>query len=507
MQKVANAFLLLRALINALGCTALSRTVASMVKPTQSLPNAVGPLQRKKYSSKTPVSIALTYALFHFSSASFAQWQNLADFGDTAVVEEDAAQQESAVLSRPELKAKEFFRAVNDPQLKAELDAQYAAIQELLQSGNSFNHDLGERYYSYAQLLREAGRLDEAASALVDALHIQKANYGLFDHRHRPLLEALYTLNFERNKIDRAEEYLQTLLLMEGQIDQQADARVFEMVMQMGHHYLNVHLDARSGSDVALGSIDRALGYFRWVLREFPDDNLSERLLPYGEYAFASILKKREIEVRISEAGNSFDTNFNSGRMLERESRFTARHVDQSFENSLKILERFKDAAYEQNNQALIVSAWTALGDLCLLFYRTSAANELYAKAWQEALLLPESAPERSSLTKAAKLPHFVFSRPWERAIPEGSERLIVPVLVSVSRAGRVVDIEPAPNTDMAPAILARTKRTLRGLVFRPRFVNGEPDDTKDQPYEAELLVKSTWLNRVIEKMEKRRKG
>ena len=167
----------------------------------------------------TNTSAALCLAiLVCFSSPTIGQWENLSDFTESdSESEQDADSFEPT--NRVELKKKEFFRAINDSALNADIDASYQAIQDLLAQGNAFNIALAEHYLTYGLLLREAGRLDEAQQALVDAMHIQKVNYGLYDTRHRSILKLLFDFNFERQKPLRGEEYLARLLLLEEQLD------------------------------------------------------------------------------------------------------------------------------------------------------------------------------------------------------------------------------------------------------------------------------------------------
>ena len=63
-----------------------------------------------------------------------------------------------------------------DPQLRADLDAQFQRLQSSLETEDAFSEALGEDYLSYGLLLTQAGRYDDAREALTDAAHISKIN-------------------------------------------------------------------------------------------------------------------------------------------------------------------------------------------------------------------------------------------------------------------------------------------------------------------------------------------
>ena len=145
--------------------------------------------------------------------------------------------------------------------------------------------------------MREAGRLDEAQQALVDAMHIQKVNYGLYDVRHRTILKMLFDFNFEREKPLRAEEYLSRLVLLEEQLGTPHSQITFDMLIRMGHYYIDAYLwsieriqmrqllDMITSGDALLPPMS---------LEEFKGMPMSERLLPYGEYAYSEFLLSTE---------------------------------------------------------------------------------------------------------------------------------------------------------------------------------------------------------------------
>ena len=107
------------------------------------------------HSRRFVKSVSLLFCAFWIGTVhAQVQWDNLADFTDDATQGEQTSG--DAPFSRAELKAAQFFRAVNDPQLQADIDQQYEQIQTLLHQGNAFNYRLAENYYGYATLLREA---------------------------------------------------------------------------------------------------------------------------------------------------------------------------------------------------------------------------------------------------------------------------------------------------------------------------------------------------------------
>ena len=162
----------------------------SSKQANQYLPNAQY-VRPNQFGYQLTFGLLLGVALVTSGRSAWAQFES---FEPEAPAAAEKVEQAIEPRSRAELKKEEFFRAVNDPELVAELDAQYLAIQAMLENTDVFDPELAERYLSYAFLLREAGRLDEAVEFLVDAWHVQKVNYGLFDARHRDVLSHLVDL-------------------------------------------------------------------------------------------------------------------------------------------------------------------------------------------------------------------------------------------------------------------------------------------------------------------------
>ena len=451
------------------------------------------------HSRRFVKSVSLLFCAFWIGTVhAQVQWDNLADFTDDATQGEQTSG--DAPFSRAELKAAQFFRAVNDPQLQADIDQQYEQIQTLLHQGNAFNYRLAENYYGYATLLREAGRLDEAARAFVDALHVQKANYGLYDVRHRGILNALFTLNMERNQPELAEEYLQRLLLIEREADGEPDPRIAGMLVTMGLQYLDRNLLSSPGSDSALSTIDDALSYFRRALVEFSDVPISDRLPPFGEYAFASFLKQKELEFRQNTRIAETQLRPANLSLIESDLKRNGFGSVRSYENSRRAMQQFYESAISEGNQSLVVRALLSLGDVEMMFLRERAANEYYRQAWAEAQKLPMDDPNRAVLTAINVLPNFKFSSDWQRPVRPNYEKVSVPVLVSFSKIGRVKKVVADPNFELPDALISRAKRAVRRATFRPRVDDGQPVEVVSEPYRAELILRSATVDRILDR-------
>jgi len=102
-----------------------------------------------------------------------------------------------------------------DPQLRADLDAQYNRVQKNKETADAFSESLGEDYLSYGLLLKRAGRLDEASDVLVDAAHISKINNGLNAVEQRPYLAALFDIHMLQDNTEDADKALQRIIWLE----------------------------------------------------------------------------------------------------------------------------------------------------------------------------------------------------------------------------------------------------------------------------------------------------
>ena len=442
-------------------------------------------------------AVLLVFSLLCVSSSIFAQWENLSDFTESES-EVEQVQGVGEPTSRVELKKKEFFRAINDAALNADIDANYQAIQELLAQGNAFNIALAEQYLNYGLLLREAGRLDEAQQALVDAMHIQKVNYGLYDVRHRTILKMLFDFNFEREKPLRAEEYLSRLVLLEEQLGTPHSQITFDMLIRMGHYYIDAYLWTSSGTDEAIARITVATRYFRKSLEEFKGMPMSERLLPYGEYAYSEFLLS--IETAKKSAVSTLDFNRNSSNLDQRAQRARMNNM-RSRQNATQALELFLTDAQAQANLPMVVRALISLGDLNQMSGRSSLAKRFYKKAWDAAQSLSESDPQRVLLSEVHKLPNYLFSKEWTRAEHPEKSRLEVPVMLALNPSGKIEKVDQVePQGRLNNAVFARVRRALLKYSFRPRIIDGDFVSTNSELYNAELLVDKRWLERLIEK-------
>ncbi|MEO0367445.1 MAG: hypothetical protein AAF197_01530 [Pseudomonadota bacterium] len=442
------------------------------------------------------ISLFATLFIFTFghSSSLHAQWETLEDFSDEPITIE------KEIYSRVELKNREFFRAINDPGLMADLDQQYQAIQVLLEQGNAFSLVLGERYVEYARILREAGRLEEAVDVLMKALHIQKANYGLFDERHRFLLKMMFEFNFEQNNVEESEENLRRLMLIDRQIGSEDNELTYDMLVRMGHYYIDQHLQVPVGSESSVLLIDNAIGYFRVAIAKSDQTELSEQLLPYGEYVFAAYLQSKALEKNQSA---DFTRLGRSSTAFEQDRYQVSISTRRAYANSNSVLNQFLRSAQTEELKDREVQALLALGDLNMLYSRRSAAERYYLEAWEASRDLPENHAMRSVFNDLIKLPSFPFSQPWERKINEDRIMVSVPVSLNISQTGKVQKVmNQFEELPYSSSIINRAKRTVRNHVFRPRVIDGDIANVVGEDYVIELLVKKKQLETKAVKTE-----
>ncbi len=441
------------------------------------------------------------------SNVASAQWEDLSNFSDAkSEIAEPSNQALPLVPSdRATLKAEEFFRALNDPELSNDIDQSFAAIQELKGQGNAFNLELGEQYLTHGFLLREAGEIDEAISMLVNALHIQKANYGLYDARHISILENLFEFNFDRSEPQLAEGHLTALMLLEEQLGEEPVGVTYDMMIRMGHHYLDAYYKQPRNSDDAVLQLRRAAKYFKETMLRYADSKLSERLLPYGEYTYTQSLLTAEYESRVTMPLSNLSTSASSvsafSNPASQEIRALATRSKVKAENAI---ESFLRDAQAQNNQSMVARAYLSMADLMQLTDRERSARTLYKQAWAIAKDLESNDPQRLIFDKVRKLPNFLFSQQWERTPNSEKTRITVPVKLSLNRFGRVTDIEQVdPKGVMNNALFSRAVRAIRNITYAPPMRDGEFVSLEKVDYKASFLISNSWLERQQKREER----
>jgi len=365
--------------------------------------------------------------------------------------------------------------------LKANLEAQYARIYELEKTEDAFSAKLGEEFLNYGLLLLNAGRVDEARAAVVDALHIVKVNEGVYSIDQRPILRVLFNINLTLNKTEELEENLEKIIWIENRNPAKRDFDSLDLSIELGHHFLDRYKIRNTRDEVSLSFLDKSQRYFSYAVRQYGYAKLSEHRMPYGELSLVHYYRSQLLK-RLQRDQVGFRSTGNRDRQRSRQlvdnPLSDINRLDNLISQSFSLSERYsnihlRQAKLEQNQQQ-IVTALLALGDSNLLFKRKKTAAQYYRHAWNEAQKLSPNDPLLQSFDKPVRLPAFSFAIEREEARKAGANYANLPVKMNIDANGKVIavydDVVGAPSKRVA----SKVRRIVGSSIFRPVIRNGQ---------------------------------
>jgi len=443
-------------------------------------------------------SLVAFSSLFLLSNSHAQNIKNQVDDElDAIVLDEPAtdAKNEPEVLKEDEPEvSSEFDAAILEQsviqistELNQNLDAQFQRIRELEKTEDAFSAKLGEEYLNYGLLLKRAGRVDEAREVIVDALHISKVNNGVYAIEQRPMLRALFKVNLLLGNSEEVEENFEKLVWLENKHPSEIGFYSLDLVLELGHHFLDRYFIRGTRDDVSLALLDSAAKYFSYAIRQYGNASIDQQIMPYGELSLVHYYRSRLIE------RNTRQRDFTFSRQQTVFDRVDQINTRQFFEQTFSKTELYSKLhlrkAKEEENQQQIVEALIALGDSNLLFKRKKAAANYYKLAWEEAQKLSPENPLVLSFEKPVRLPAFNFAVERDEARRAGASYDYLPVIVDIDVTGKVVgtydEVIGAPNKKIA----SRARRLVKNSRFRPAIINGELMPVKEHEETIRVLV------------------
>ena len=365
-----------------------------------------------------------------------------------------------------------------DPQLRADLDAQYKRVEKNRETADAFSESLGEDYLSYGLLLKRAGRLDEARDVLIDAAHISKINNGLNAPEQRPYLAALFDLHMLQDNTEAANKAIQRIIWLESQNPDVRDDLTYPLALRMGGRYLDQFLYKPIAGSESLENLSQADLYFNYVLRQYGGNPITEIKLPYGELALVNFWRSKVAAA--SSAPANLPTFSGRGTRLgqfptTRNSTF-ANVVAPSggvfFSRAEFYLKRYLARTRSEGTPQMVVKALLNLGDINLMLERRLVASEYYKLAWTEALKLAPDDPFLQTFDQPVALPDFEYALARKHVV-QGNQALLVPMKFKVDQFGRVGDVQPIEEGNKNFPYFSKAKRTVRRTVYRPIIKDG----------------------------------
>ena len=158
--------------------------------------------------------------------------------------------------------------------------------------------------------------------------------------------------------------------------------------------------------------------------------------------------------------------------------RFNA-YKARSFEKGSAVIRAIYEIEQQQPQPDPVASAriTAQLGDWYLLHEEHEMAEEAYRQALGELVELEDAQQHASAIFgEPTALPSLEGVRPLPESVPVEAANVLLEF--SVTRRGRVVNLERVDDTEGNSGKVNRLMRQLRKTPFRPRFVDGEPVDT-----------------------------
>lgn len=372
-----------------------------------------------------------------------------------------------------------------DPNLKNDLDRQFDQIQTLFETEDAFSEKLSENYFSYGKLLLQVARVDEAEDAFINALHIARVNNGIESIEQRPMLRELFEISYAKNDLKEADTIAKRIVRLEKYRPKNNDTYSFDILMRLGHLYLNMYLDDPINGQEGLNFINKAMTHFKYIDVRYGDRPLSELLMPYGELAFLWYLKN---EIRL-EIRDDLKSGITTRSFADIDRSQVAVTPERARKHGLKYLNAYYDKANDDGDIESVVRALLNIGDLNLLYGRQAEARQFYASAWQRSQALPAGHDLIKSFDGVVKLPNFKYAlkKSKKRTSKEYDE---IPLTLSIDINGRVRKVKENTNGNLYKRSIGLAKRTAKRHKFRPILENGKPLKLSIVDYVVKLPVR-----------------
>lgn len=366
-----------------------------------------------------------------------------------------------------------------EPQLRADLDAQYNRVQKTLQTADAFSESLGEDYLSYGLLLKQAGRYDEAREVLVDAAHISKINNGLNAPEQRPYLAALFDIHMLQDNTEEADNALQRIIWLEQENPKVLDDLTYPLALRLGNRYMDQFLYRPVAGKESLISLSQADLYFNYVLRRYGNNPINEVKLPYGELALVNFWRSRVASSSSAPANFSvFAGRDNAlGQFPNRGGRQFNNVVAPSggvfFARAEFYLKRYLARARNEGSPQTVIKAILNLGDINLMQERRQIASDYYRLAWIEGLKLAPGDPFLETFDRPVALPDFEYALERKHVV-KGDQALLIPMKFKVDQFGRVGDVQPIEEANRNFPYFTAARRAVRKITYRPIIREGK---------------------------------
>jgi tetratricopeptide (TPR) repeat protein len=412
----------------------------------------------------------------------FGQFKQLVD--DASYDEADAVAKriiELAIATKGP-KTHETAKALTNLAIVQERTKQYDAAKQNFQAAIDIIEDIEDRLNSQlvnplkglaaAQL--ESGRPDLASDTYQRAIHVTHVNQGPHNLNQIDLLESLAEVDLQLGDVDAAKDVQDRIYALNVRAYDVDTMELLPSLMRRAawQHRAGLIYDERATYRRVIHIIEEK--------RDKDDLALVEPLVLLGKSFFYYDTSGQETTYQ--------DATMSTGEIY--------------FKRAVKIATDSPDSDWR-----ILADSTLALADYYMFDGNVQRARQVYISIWdmlseeddQEKLTVRQQALETVHLLKGSPLPGYVGDSD-PNATPPATEdpvrqgRIVISYIVSTrGRATRLklVEAEPSEFTDMQTDV----EREVRRRLFRPRFENAEPADSKEQLFEHTFYYRQSDLD------------
>lgn len=359
-------------------------------------------------------------------------------------------------------------------------------IAQLEASGGAYNPLLVEALSGLGQAQRRSGLFKSAAATLQRALHIARANDGLHNPAHIPLLESLLEVHEalgDAESVDR--DYQQIYWVRRRNIGRDR-ALLLPVIAEIGLGRLRAYETAPAAA--GMNHLVKADALYDIALRILDESPAAPATGDALLYHAAVVNHRLALEIGRSRVGfhDLRAAMIENGREVfevnEQQARATL--FQRSFLKGEWIAKQIVARTEARAGTAPLAHAEALrfLGDYYLSFRRNMDAMQEYRRS-QEVIRRHEIGSQMDRLFGEPALVTALTAPGDDADLPLPASSRFVEALVDIDDSGwprnvRVQRTQPANDAELA----RRGEHALHALHYRPRFVNGRPAAATDVP-------------------------
>jgi len=341
------------------------------------------------------------------------------------------------------------------------------SIETIESDGGAYAPELSEPLLSLALTLQSQGRHTQAIALFRRGIHLTRVNEGLYCAQQVPLLQgeiASHLATQDYAMVDERQDYLYRVQMRSSAAgDGLTDALMQQAQWQHAAYQLGL------GAPEYLRLLNMVELYRQaWgnIAAEEKGEETSVKLLP----PLQGMLETQYLIAGYTwqESDRAFDEDERPSKSLQQ---FNAYRI-QSYRQGNKIIEAI--ARIERN----VANTQVMLGDWRLWNGRTKSAWQAYQEAETELVREGDAEVQLQKLFgQPVALPDIAGLPPLPPAVDPKEAEIVLEFTVDAK--GKVQDLERIDDNDDYNKQAKQLMNRLRKTTFRPRFADGQPQETE----------------------------